>query len=155
SCSPASGSFFALGTTTVLCTATDASGNTATGSFPVRVLQGPLITSLSVPAAPVAVGSPIAAMATYLDGAGLTDTCTFDWDDGASSTVTGSGGGCSAPHAYSVSDVYTVTVTVANDLGNSASLSATTLVVVFNPTGGFVTGGGTIESPAGAYTADP
>ncbi|MEZ5126791.1 MAG: PxKF domain-containing protein [Thermoleophilia bacterium] len=36
-CEPASGSTFPLGTTTVNCTATDASGNTATGSFTVTV----------------------------------------------------------------------------------------------------------------------
>lgn len=37
SCSPASGSTFALGTTTVTCTATDAAGNASSGSFTVNV----------------------------------------------------------------------------------------------------------------------
>ena len=43
--SPASGSFFPVGTTTVTVTATDASGNTATCTFTVRVndTQGPTI----------------------------------------------------------------------------------------------------------------
>ncbi len=36
-CDPASGSIFALGTTTVDCSATDAANNTATGSFTVKV----------------------------------------------------------------------------------------------------------------------
>jgi HYR domain len=36
-CAPASGSQFAVGTTTVTCTASDARGNTATGSFDVEV----------------------------------------------------------------------------------------------------------------------
>jgi len=36
-CDPASGSTFALGTTTVDCSATDAAGNTANGSFTVKV----------------------------------------------------------------------------------------------------------------------
>ncbi len=40
SCSPASGSTFPVGTTTVTCTATDASGNTATCSFTVTVFNG-------------------------------------------------------------------------------------------------------------------
>jgi len=39
SCSPASGSTFALGTTTVNCSATDAHHNTATGSFAVSVVS--------------------------------------------------------------------------------------------------------------------
>jgi hypothetical protein len=38
SCAPAAGSFFAVGTTTVNCQATDSSGNVATGSFQVHVL---------------------------------------------------------------------------------------------------------------------
>ncbi|HJQ26094.1 MAG TPA: HYR domain-containing protein [Blastocatellia bacterium] len=38
-CSPASGSCFAVGTTTVTCTATDTSGNTATCSFSVSVFN--------------------------------------------------------------------------------------------------------------------
>jgi hypothetical protein len=37
SCSPASGSTFPVGSTTVNCSATDAAGNTATGSFKVSV----------------------------------------------------------------------------------------------------------------------
>jgi hypothetical protein len=37
SCAPASGSLFALGTTTVWCTASDAAGNEASGSFTVTV----------------------------------------------------------------------------------------------------------------------
>ena len=36
-CNPASGTIFPLGTTTVACTATDAAGNSSSGSFPVTV----------------------------------------------------------------------------------------------------------------------
>jgi len=39
-CVPPSGSTFALGTTSVSCTATDTSGNTASCAFPVRVWTG-------------------------------------------------------------------------------------------------------------------
>jgi hypothetical protein len=46
-CSPSSGSFFAVGTTTVNCQATDASGNVATGSFLVHV-YAPLQLSVTV-----------------------------------------------------------------------------------------------------------
>jgi len=38
-CSPASGSTFPIGTTTVSCTAADTSGNIVTGSFPVTVVD--------------------------------------------------------------------------------------------------------------------
>ncbi len=40
-CTPPSGSVFPLGTTTVTCTATDAAGNSATGSFMVTVVVPP------------------------------------------------------------------------------------------------------------------
>src|SRR5215211_2379193 len=45
-CSPASGSFFPVGTTPSTCTATDAGGNTATCVFTVTVEdeQAPIIT---------------------------------------------------------------------------------------------------------------
>jgi hypothetical protein len=49
--------------------------------------------------------------------------------------------------------VYPVVVTVADDDG--ASASAETSVVVYDPTAGFVTGGGWFESAAGAYKLDP
>ena len=45
-CKPSSGSEFSLGTTRVVCTATDAAGNTGSGSFPVTVrdITPPLLT---------------------------------------------------------------------------------------------------------------
>jgi len=50
SCAPASGSTFPLGSTQVTCTARDASGNTADGSFTVTVVDDlrPLITHMPV-----------------------------------------------------------------------------------------------------------
>ena len=46
SCSPASGTTFALGTTTVTCSATDAAGNTGTNTFTVEVqdVTKPIVT---------------------------------------------------------------------------------------------------------------
>ena len=41
SCTPASGSFFPIGETQVICTATDATGNTAECTFLVRVIADP------------------------------------------------------------------------------------------------------------------
>jgi sugar lactone lactonase YvrE len=48
-CTPASGSQFAVGTTTVTCTATDSNGNSASGSFKVGVVDttGPTITGIT------------------------------------------------------------------------------------------------------------
>jgi hypothetical protein len=43
---------------------------------------------------------------------------------------------------------------VTNDLGGSAQ-SVFQYVVAYDPSAGFVTGGGSITAPAGAYAADP
>jgi hypothetical protein len=50
--------------------------------------------------------------------------------------------------------VYRVTVTLADDDGGSDT-EVFEYVVIYDPNGGFVTGGGWIVSPAGAYTPDP
>ena len=65
-CAPASGSTFALGTTTVNCSATDAHGNTGYGSFSVTVVDttGPAI----------AAHADITAIATSASGAVVTYT---------------------------------------------------------------------------------
>lgn len=60
SCSPASGSLFALGSTVVTCSATDAAGNTATGTFSVTVVDTtapPVSSSSPAPTPPDATPS--------------------------------------------------------------------------------------------------
>jgi hypothetical protein len=52
-CTPSSGSLFSVGTSTVNCSATDAAGNLATGSFSVTVEGDTLKPVLSLPAADV------------------------------------------------------------------------------------------------------
>jgi large repetitive protein len=66
SCLPASGSTFALGTTTVSCSATDEAGKTTTGTFTITVMDVP----------PVLVGVPsdFEAPASELGGAPLNFT---------------------------------------------------------------------------------
>jgi hypothetical protein len=70
--------------------------------------------------------------------------------------VNGSGSGtgsCQATHTYAESGVYTVGVVVKDDdTGQAASIFE--FVVIF-PNTGHVTGGGWINSPVGAYVADP
>lgn len=50
--------------------------------------------------------------------------------------------------------VYTVVVS-ATDLAGNTATSEPHLLVIYDPEGGFVTGGGWIDSPAGAYLEDP
>ena len=76
------------------------------------------------------------------------DPLTYAWTFGDGVTGTGA-----APtHSYAAAGVYNVCLTV-ND-GSLDSASNCTLAVVYDPSAGFVTGGGWIDSPAGAYQAD-
>jgi HYR domain len=79
-CTPPSGSVFPLGVTTVHCSASDASGNTATGTFKIAVVDT-TPPSLTLP-------SDIVAEATSAAGAVVTYTATaFDLVDGSVSVV--------------------------------------------------------------------
>jgi HYR domain len=70
-CSPPSGSTFALGSTSLTCTATDAAGNSVTGSFLVQVVDTTSPT-LSLPGTlTVNATSPAGAVVTF--GAAATD----------------------------------------------------------------------------------
>jgi HYR domain-containing protein/beta-propeller repeat-containing protein len=65
SCLPATGTVFPLGSTTVNCTATDAAGNSSTGSFIVRVVDT-TPPNISVPAnATIDATSPAGAVFTF------------------------------------------------------------------------------------------
>jgi hypothetical protein len=59
-----------------------------------------------------------------------------------------------ATHQYASAGIFDIAVTVADDDGGSDTEHCG-FVVVFDPSGGFVTGGGWLTSPAGAYPADP
>jgi hypothetical protein len=118
----------------------------------------PEIISLSGPLDPVALGNDFVMTGTFTDpDDDDTHTAIWDWGDGTISdyivdqtvrTVTGS-------HDYAAPGVYTVTLTVTDSYGESDTEVWSQYCVVYDPSAGFVTGGGWIDSPAGAYTLDP
>jgi PKD repeat protein len=69
----------------------------------------------------------------------------WDWSDSAAS----SDAGATPTHAYEAAGIYDVCLTVTDPAGESST--ACTYAVVYDPDDGFVTGGGWIDSPAGAY----
>lgn len=85
-----------------------------------------------------------------------THTATWAWGDGTTSvaSVSGSGGNGTATgsHTFTQAGVYDVTLTLTDSTGKSAAVTKS--VVAYDPAGGFVTGGGWINSPVGAYRAD-
>ena len=119
----------------------------------------PTAGEISVVGSLVPFGTEISASADFSDpGSADTHTATWDWGDESQSpgTVTESGGDGSVEdtHIYTEPGVYTVELTVLDDDGGS-DISSYQYVVVYDPDGSFVTGGGTIDSPPGAYPADP
>jgi PKD repeat protein len=149
--------YTALGTYNVKFTITDQPGSGKTSSEATVVVQNvlPIVISVAVPTTPVLTGTPITASATFTDVLD-THTATWAWGDGSTSTgvvdetamaVTGS-------HTYTVPGLLTVTLTLTDGSGATATKSSQ-YMIVYDPKSGFVTGLGSIASPAGAYAANP
>jgi hypothetical protein len=64
-----------------------------------------------------------------------------------------------ASHTFTTPGVYTVRLAVTNNRGDVGTTSQNAfgdiIIVIYDPSGGFVTGAGWFDSPAGAYRADP
>lgn len=116
----------------------------------------PVIDAVVGPTSPMPVGTAAAVTVSFQAvGAPDSQRVTFAWDDGTSTTVIPSASGsASAAHAYTAASVNAVRVTVT-DANGDRTTSAFEFVVAYDPTAGFVTGGGWFLSPPGAYTADP
>jgi hypothetical protein len=125
--------------------------------FKIPDLNGaPEILSLYSPADPIAVNEPVPISAEFIDDGVLDHTATINWGDGSTDTVYPVDGfSISENHPYTTAGVYTITLTVTDGAGESDTKTSEQYVVVYDPEGGFVTGGGWIESPAGAYSDDP
>lgn len=136
--------------------ADDGVGGVGTDSAVIDVVNvAPTITGISGPGAPVPVGSAIALSATYADPcAADTFAGTWSWGDGTSCPA--GCGQCTATggHTYTTPGIYTVKLEVADDDGGCGTCEYA-FVVAYDPSGGFVTGGGWIDSPTGAYAPAP
>jgi len=124
----------------------------------------PVINSFSSPLAPNAVNTSVSATGSFTD-ADLADTppdvvtAKINWGDGSmATTATASGSGTTrsvnGSHTYTTPGVYTLTLTVTDAAGEYATTTYQ-YVVVYDPNGGFVTGGGWIDSPASACKRAP
>ena len=141
---------------TVTLTVTDSKG---ASSAPVETTAtisnvAPTITSFAFLADPVPVGSAIAVTGAFTDPSSVdTHSATVDWGDGAgpiAATVDAGPRTLSVSRTFSTAGVYTLTLTVTDDDLDATALRATQYVVIYDPRAGFVTGGGWIDSPAGA-----
>ena len=162
-CAPAAGSLFAIGTTALACTATDASGNAASASFTVTVLGakeqlanliGKVIDSTSLPAAPCDVaGADAGDLDVSFSGDGK-QTTDFGGSDAAAAVavqadgkivVAGSSGGDFALARYGADgaldpsfsgDGMVTTDLGGTDAGQAVAIQADGRIVVAGSSGG-------------------
>lgn len=113
------------------------------------------VTILVVPNQPPVAdpkGPYLSPLSNCFDGTGSSDPdgdlLSYMWTFGDETT----GPGDTPCHTYAEAGIYDVCLTV-ND-GTVDSPQVCTFAVIYDPSGGFVTGGGWIDSPAGAYKPD-
>ncbi len=99
----------------------------------------------------VALGTSVGATATF---GGTVTSGSLSWGDGTSPDTRVGAGSIDATHLYQAAGVYTLTCRISDGTGGTDT-EEYRYIVVYDPSGGFVTGGGWITSPAGAYAADP
>ena len=136
----------------------DGNGGISTDTASVTVNNvAPTIDSLSSDTYLAPIGAPIKGTGTFHDP-GILDTFTslWDWGDSTINSQSLPAGSTSTTysHAYTTPGVYTVCLTVTDNDGGSDSECMPQYIVIYDPDGGFVTGGGWIDSPEGAYVAD-
>ena len=154
---------YPLGNTIITWIAIDAAGNSASCQQTVTVTNPSPTVSIIGPASGsiYAVGTPVTFDGSFTDNAGGTHTAMWMFDALTSAgTVNETTKAITGSYTFTAAGVYQVTLTVNDGCGGSGSATTigleqfSALVVIYDPGAGFVTGGGWINSPAGAYTAD-
>jgi len=142
------------GTFRVTLTASNASEQ-GTDSALVTLSNQPPLLKLSGPAnwAVFRAATPVSLAASFQDAGNDTHTCTVNWDDGRTESYAASNGSCNRVHTFASAGMYTINISVADDDGGTDN--DRTMVVVYDPAGGFETAGGTFNSPAGALSSAP
>lgn len=157
---------YPLGNTTVTLRVTDSRGVFSECTAMVTVLNPNPVVTLTGPAsgALYEINTPVNFTATFTDAGGGTHSGTwlFDSISQAATIVEPSGatpGSANANYTFTAAGVYTVKLTVVDSCGGSGTADQIggidLLVVVYDPSAGFVTGGGWIDSLAGAYVPEP
>ena len=142
---------------TIAVQVTDDGGLSAIDQATVDVLNvAPSVGPITTTTDPVQVNTEISTSADFTDP-GVLDTHTAVWDWGDDTTSVGvvneidGSGSVTGSHTYTEPGVYTVKLTVTDDDGDSGQ-SVFQFIIVYDPDGGFVSGCGWFNSPAGAYT---
>lgn len=133
----------------------------------VTVSNPPPVATITGPASGevVSVNVSVPFTGSFTDNTGDTHTAQWYFDGvpaGDPVTISGDGTGSgtiSMTHAFAAAGVYMVSLKVTDQCSGASTTSQVggldAMVVVYDPSAGFVTGGGWIDSPAGACLADP
>ena len=154
-----------LGSQTLTVSASDNAGRSSTATHHYTVVSGLV---LSGPPDPIPVGE-VAQLTTVITDSPGDEVVSWDWEsdgifdescgtsDTATCTISPSAEDgqldVTGTHVYEEAGVYSVTVQVEHG-GGYVQTAQFEFVVVYDPDGGFVTGGGWFDSPAEAYTPD-
>lgn len=119
----------------------------------------PVVTNMAATPNPVAVNEPVTLSATLSDDGGSNLAAAEYSIGGMPPVFLASASGTSAQVSagippFTTTGVYDVCTRGRDDAGNLGAYECLFLPV-YDPTGGFVTGGGWISSPAGAYAPNP
>ena len=151
------------GNRSIKVTVRDGHGGSTEGTASVSVANvPPTVGALSAPAAPIpqaATGNTVALGTSFTDpGTGDTFTASVFCDGGTPGSATASAangaGSANATCTFAQAGVYNVHLTVNDDDGGQTTTEHR-YVVVYDPNSGFVTGGGWILSPTGAFVDQP
>lgn len=137
------------------------SGSAGTVITIADVNRAPVV-SITAPASGtvVAIGTSVTFTGHFTDDPGETHTAVWSFDAlNTAGVVNESTGVVSATYSFPAAGVYGISLRV-DDNGGASGIATTVgefnaMIVVYDPSAGFVTGGGWILSPAGAYVANP
>jgi hypothetical protein len=120
----------------------------------------PVVQPINAPLYPMQVNSPVGFSSSFTDSNPMdTHSAVWSWSDGYTSkgiiTETNGEGTVTGTRIYTCVGVYAVTLKVSDSNGGSSEVSTQEYIVIYDPNAGFVTGGGWINSPTGAYPVNP
>jgi probable HAF family extracellular repeat protein len=128
-----------------------------------EINQRPSIGSIELPGVPISVGTSVNAIAHFTDpNKRDAHSGTINWGDATETLgtiVEGNGAGhLSASHTFGLAGVYTIQATVSDGSLSGSRVSSSDVpayIVAYDPSAGYVTGGGWFTSPVGAFSPLP
>jgi hypothetical protein len=107
-----------------------------------------IIDSIVAPLDPVSINNAINLVLAY---SGTISEARINWGDSTNNQIINTTNNpLVVSHTYLTPGVYSIYIELNNDCGETVS-SSYQYIVIYDPNGGFVTGGGWINSPVGAY----